>query len=64
MRLSVVVVALGTFPIVFRRHPSRDGPKRIHKNAKMPELLGVSRWSPFMKSIRVFSVVGLAVHSD
>ena len=27
-------------------------------------LLGVSRWSPFLKSIRVFSVVGLAVNSD
>ena len=27
-------------------------------------LLGVSRWSPFVKSIRVFSVVGLAVNSD
>ena len=26
--------------------------------------LGVSRWSPFLKSIRVFSVVGLAVNSD
>ena len=27
-------------------------------------LLGVSRWSPFLKSIRVFSVVGLAANSD
>ena len=26
--------------------------------------LGVSRWGPFLKSIRVFSVVGLAVNSD
>ena len=25
--------------------------------------LGVSRWSPFLKSIRVFSVVGLAVNA-
>ena len=27
-------------------------------------ILGVSRWSPFLKSIWVFSVVGLAVNSD
>ena len=26
--------------------------------------LGVARWSPFLKSIRVFSAVGLAVNSD
>ena len=34
------------------------------ESAIKSRILGVSRWSPFLKSIRVFSVVGLAVNSD
>ena len=38
--------------------------RRFWANKAETEMLGVSRWSPFLKSIRVFSVVGLAVNSD